>query len=122
MVCSLDLAARHEMPRDKRQTASLHAAQLKVALRLYQAKNGTLPATLDELVQQKYLPALPRDPFDRNNLPLRYRRSREKGRWSAVVWSVGEDGRDDDGRIQGAVNPHTALGEDLIYRVPPPPR
>lgn len=126
MLCSLDMAARHEKPRDKRHTALLHAAQLKVALRLYQAKNGKLPAGLDELVQQKYLPALPSDPFDRNKLPLRYRKSRDKGRWSAVVWSVGEDGSDDrgvkDGSQKPGFNPHTSLGEDLIYFVPPPPR
>ncbi|MHB1423939.1 MAG: ABC transporter permease [Gemmataceae bacterium] len=61
-------------PRGKRDLASLHAAQLKAALRLYQAKNiGMLPATLDDLIPH-YLPAVPLDPFD--GKPFRYRISK----------------------------------------------
>jgi len=58
-------------PRDNRDIALLHAAQLKVAVRLYQAENqGRLPATLNDLVP-RYLANLPVDPFD--GRPLRYR-------------------------------------------------
>ncbi|MGH7222623.1 MAG: hypothetical protein ACRELF_05310, partial [Gemmataceae bacterium] len=61
-------------PRAKRDLALLHAAQLKVAVRLYQAKNqNRLPATLNDLVP-RYLTALPIDPFD--GKPLRYRVSK----------------------------------------------
>jgi hypothetical protein len=61
-------------PRGKRHLALLHAAQLKVALRLYQAKNhGKLPPSLNDLVPG-YLPAIPVDPFD--GKPFRYRISR----------------------------------------------
>lgn len=123
MLCNLDLPARHEAPRDRRRTASLRAAQLKVALRLYQAKTGKLPASLEELVREKYLPKLPLDPFDRKNKPFRYKVERGRGGKSpsAIFWSLGEDGRDDGGHRQGGNRP-SALGEDLIYRMPPPPR
>jgi len=60
-------------PRSKRAVADLHAAQLKVALRLYQAENGKPATTLDVLVP-RYLLAIPLDPFD--NQPFRYRLSR----------------------------------------------
>jgi hypothetical protein len=57
-------------PRKKLDLASLRAAQLKAALRLYQARNGAnLPKTLDELVPH-YLAAVPQDPFD--GKPFRY--------------------------------------------------
>ncbi len=122
MMCNLDLPARKERPRDKGHTASLHAAQLKAALRLFQAKHGKLPESLDELVRQKYLPQVPPDPFD--GKPFRYRVTRERGEggWfeSAVVWSVGEDGHDDGGKLQVIRKANAVLGTDLIYHVPPP--
>jgi hypothetical protein len=59
---------------NKRLTASLRAAQLQVALRLYQAEVGRPAATLDALVAHKYLKAVPLDPFD--GKPFRYRLSR----------------------------------------------
>jgi hypothetical protein len=160
-------------PRGKRDLALLHAAQLKAALRLYQAKQGKLPATLQELVPV-YLPAIPADPFD--GKPFRYRVSQgEKLGWfddapppaqpgprpplgvpgpppgmgggppgqfgemaaggipppppppvkfvpagQAILWSVGEDERDDGGKQQGLRASATSFGEDLIYLLPPP--
>jgi len=120
-MSNLDLLARREDPREHRIAATLHAAQLKAALRLYQAKNGKLPATLDELVQHKYLPNVPNDPFD--GLPFRYRLTQDQGgRLVAILWSVGEDRCDDGGKQQGIKNQRTSPGEDLVYPVPPPPR
>jgi hypothetical protein len=60
-------------PRPKRYIADSSAARLKVALRLYQAKEGKLPTNLAELVPH-YLPSVPIDPFD--GKPFRYRVSR----------------------------------------------
>lgn len=69
-----DLVPARRYPRGKRALALLHAAQLKVALRLYQARNhNKLPHTLGDLVP-RYLPAIPLDPFD--GKPFRYRISR----------------------------------------------
>ena len=60
-----------------------------IAVRAYAAEHGELPATLAELVPA-YLPQVPLDGYD--GAPLRY--SREK----KLVWSVGDDLRDDGGR------------------------
>ena len=61
------------LARPKRGLARLRVAQLKVALRLYQAETGKPATTLDVLVP-RYLPAIPLDPFDGH--PFRYRLSR----------------------------------------------
>jgi hypothetical protein len=66
-----DMSARAR-PRTKREVADLHAAQLKVALRLYQAENGQPARTLDVLVP-RYLSSIPTDPFD--SAAFRYRLS-----------------------------------------------
>jgi hypothetical protein len=56
----------------------LHAAELKIALRLYQARNhDKLPAEKLGDLLPRYLPAIPVDPFD--GQPFRYRIS--KGEW-----------------------------------------
>lgn len=134
-------------PRGKRGIALLHAAQLKIAVRLYQARNkGRLPKTASDLVP-RYLPNLPLDPFD--GQPLRYRISKVKETldwfgdasipWplaradvaappprpvqtvtpgQALLWSVGEDGHDDGGTQQGRNTHATSFGQDLIYLAP----
>lgn len=67
---------RFRQGRSRRELAHLRACQLKLALRLYQAENGELPAGLDALVP-RYLQSIPLDPF--SGQPLRYRCSR--GEW-----------------------------------------
>jgi hypothetical protein len=134
-MSSLDSLAQHVIKQrelDKRTRASFSAAVLKVSLRLYHAKNGKFPGWLADLgpprvapgqvvrFAKPYLPAIPLDPF--NNKPFHYRVSRgENGRPEVVLWSVGEDGQDDEGRNPGNHKPSTAPGEDLVYRVPLPP-
>jgi hypothetical protein len=67
----MSLVPAGKMPRSKRDLALLHAAQVKVGLRLYQVNHhGNLPTTLGHLVPH-YLPAIPLDPFD--GKPFRYR-------------------------------------------------
>ena len=56
-----------------------------LACRLYEIRNGRLPATLETLVPE-YLPEVPRDPFD--GKPFRYLRGQ------ARVYSVGRDLKD----------------------------
>ncbi len=71
------------LPRSRREIARLHAEQLKVALRLYQAEQGKPAESLAVLVP-KYLPSIPLDPFDGN--PFRYRLSRgERIEWFGVM-------------------------------------
>jgi hypothetical protein len=72
---------RRFLEEERRQMCDLHASQLKVALRLYQAENGKPAASLGELVRKQYLKAIPTDPFD--GQPFRYRLSKEG---EAIVW------------------------------------
>jgi hypothetical protein len=78
-------APRYDYARD---CSALGMAQLIVALKAYKVEKGQLPEKIEDLVPE-YLKALPLDGFD--GKPLRY--SREK----KVVYSVGEDGKDEGG-------------------------
>lgn len=120
------------------QQARVRTRLLFVALRLYEAEHGQLPASLDALVPQ-YLPAVPADPFD--GAPFRYRVSRgERLDWPAaefgmeayhrsprevpkgqgILWCVGPDGRDDGGKRQADWPRDPQVSEtDLIFLVPP---
>lgn len=71
-----------------------------VALARYRLANGKVPATLEELVP-RYLPEVPRDPFDAR--PLRYR-ALPDGTYK--LWSIGSDGKDN----LGDARPPNALG------------
>ena len=62
--------------------------ELRIALLMYQARNGRHPKTLNALVPE-YIPAIPRDPFD--GKPLRYN-SKKK-----IIYSVGFNLKDDGG-------------------------
>lgn len=76
------------------QTADLIAQarllSLGAALALYRRNEGHLPATLDDLLE-RYLPALPGDPWDRAGTPFRYSAKDRR------IYSVGRDRRDDHG-------------------------
>jgi hypothetical protein len=91
------------------------AAAVLLAIRLYAHEHdGQPPQTLDALVPA-YLPAVPRDPFGDGSWPMRYqvRPRRVPGAVLGagendrmiVVYSVGQDGRDES----------AALGDDLVY-------
>jgi len=62
-----------------------------IALKRFQLRHGKLPETLNELAPE-FLRAVPIDPFD--GKPLRYR-SNADGTY--LLYSVGEDGKDDGG-------------------------
>jgi len=70
--------------------ARLRVAQAALAVERFRLANGRLPKELNELIPI-FLPVVPTDPFD--GARLRYK-LRPKG---YVVYSVGPDGRDDDG-------------------------
>jgi len=70
--------------------ARLRVAQAALAVERFRLANGRLPKELNELIPS-FLPVVPTDPFD--GARLRYK-LRPKG---YVVYSVGADGRDDDG-------------------------
>ena len=66
-------------------------ARALLAIRIYRLEKGTYPESLDDLVKAKILPEAPIDYFA--NAPLHYSRSRQ------MLWSVGEDGVNNDGRV-----------------------
>jgi len=74
--------------------ARLGAAQIAVALTAYAAENGRYPDSLTELETGGW--QLPVDSFSQE--PFHYRREGE----GFVVWSVGPDMDDDDGRSKDA--------------------
>jgi hypothetical protein len=70
---------------------------LGLALQLQYREHGQFPATLDELVKNGYLKSIPADPFGKGE-PFRYRR--ETNSLDAVLWSVAQDGIDQQGRLE----------------------
>ncbi|MHC4477191.1 MAG: hypothetical protein ACYTEL_16210 [Planctomycetota bacterium] len=74
-----------------RGIAHLRAARTALALERYRLANGKLPEILETLVPG-YLDAIPKDPFDGND--LRYKKL-DKG---FVVYSIGEDQTDHGGQ------------------------
>lgn len=101
--------------RGRRFIADLHAGQIKVALRRYQARTGKLPATLKELVPD-YLPAVPSDPFDGNSFRYRVSRGEEIG-WPQEREEAPQGGMPG---IPGAAAGEAA-GEGIFGAPPPPP-
>jgi hypothetical protein len=118
-----------------RRRCRVSAMVLTVALRLYQAEKGQPARTLEALVPA-YLPAVPADPF--GNGPFHYRLSEgEEITWpqpqgppaprripagTGVLWSVGDDGRNDGGRRGCDPNDRCLASEDIIFLVPLPAR
>jgi len=86
-----------------------------LALERDHLRNGTFPTELDALVPQ-FLSAVPIDPMSAK--PLRYRLN---GDGSFTLYSVGEDGRDDDGdpNASSAANKVGLWeGKDAIWPTP----
>ncbi len=66
------------------------ASRAVLGLQIFRLRNARMPDSLEQLVGEGILPAVPHDAF--SSKPLRY--SKDRG----VIWSVGPDGRDDGGR------------------------
>jgi hypothetical protein len=86
--------------------ANLHIA---FALAAYRADRGRYPVTLDELAPA-YLPVVPLDLF--SGKPLIYRPAKD----GYLLYSVGENGKDDGGQWYGDDPP----GDDPRVRLPLP--
>lgn len=71
---------------EQRLDTLLHCASTALAVERFRLKFERWPESLDELVQQKFLPAVPMDLFDGD--PLRFRRAAD----GVVIHSVGRDG------------------------------
>jgi hypothetical protein len=78
--------------KDASMTARLRAAQVAIAIERYHLAHDQLPETL-AMLAPTYLKTVPTDPFDPSSAGLRYKKL-TKG---YVVYSIGEDGKDDGG-------------------------
>jgi len=77
-----------------------------VACNRYERDNGALPASLELLIPQ-YIASVPVDPYD--GQPFRYDPAR------AIVYSVGEDGKDDGGKEIVASSGNSDI--DQVYAI-----
>jgi hypothetical protein len=88
--------------------ARRRAALTAIAVQHFRlAKNGAIPERLEELVP-RFLPAVPRDPFD--GQPLRYRRLPT----GFVVYSIGADRHDNNGLERPRKGPVTDFDQTFI--------
>jgi hypothetical protein len=86
-----------------------------LALKRYQLAHTQYPATLSALVPD-FLPSLPRDPADHQ--PLRYHL---KPDGTFLLYSIGEDGVDDDGDPSPSGTPQSVAwleGRDVVWPIP----
>lgn len=95
--------------------ADRRAAAIWLAIRLYKADHqGALPGSLSQLVPA-YLTAVPRDPFDPANGPIKYLPTHDP----PVLYSMGPNGKDDGGSERYLPYPDFADGRwhdaDLVY-------
>jgi hypothetical protein len=84
---------------------------MALALAAYRADHGSYPATLAELAP-KYIAKVPKDIF--NDADLHYKR--EAGGY--LLYSVGQNGKDDGGKTREDDPPAGADWDDLVVRVP----
>jgi hypothetical protein len=108
-VALLSPSIRKVQQAQDRATQIQRNVQVALALAIYQREHRRYPARLDELVP-RYLPAVARDLF--TDRPLIYRPT-ERG---YVLYSVGVNGQDDEGRTYRDNPP----GDDLVIRLPLP--
>jgi len=101
---------------DREQTRQA-ALVLGLALELYYREHGHFPAKLDELVEAKYLPAIPPDPYGKGE-PFHYRREADP-KAGALLWSVWLDGVDQAGKTE-ADPQHADSPGDKVFHIPDP--
>ncbi len=101
-VVKLSIVSKLILPATKQMDDSFQrflgrqaALEVMLAAQAYRRDKGEFPESLDALVPE-YLDAVPLDPCERSGGRLLYRRDSPT---TAVVWSVGEDGTDNDGTI-----------------------
>lgn len=89
-----------------RTLAHRDVLRMAVAAERHRLATGAFPAQASDLVP-KYLPAIPRDPFD--GLPLRLKPGADSG--ELFIYSVGKDGQDNGGLATSPSDP------DIVVRL-----
>lgn len=90
-----------------RYRAEREATRSILALLIFERQKGILPAKLSDMVNAKILDSIPNDPFA--GAPISYSRERR------IVWSVGEDGVNDNGDGDDKV---LWAGDDAVWNIP----
>ena len=103
-------AVTNAIIKDARSTASLRAAQTSLAIERFRLATNKLPESLANLVPA-YLKTVPADPFD--DQPLRYKKL-DKG---YVVYSIGDDLKDNGGAEKDANGKTFTVGTDIPFTV-----
>lgn len=98
--------ARH----DCASQALLRSTFVAIACERYRLRFERWPDALSDLVQAKYLDAIPLDPYD--GQILRYRRVKD----GVVIYALGSDLTDNDGRIDRDQH-HSVIGLDQGFRL-----
>ncbi len=98
---------------NRRLIAARHATLITLATHTHETQHGKPPADLDTLVKTKLLPAPPADPF--GDSPMKYDPQHR------LVWSNGKDGDNDHGQGYPDGEEPRHHGEDLVWRIAPPP-
>lgn len=83
------------------------ATRTVLALLIFERQKGILPVQLSDLVDAGILDSIPNDPFA--DAPISYSRARR------IVWSVGEDGMNDNGNGDDA---RRWAGDDAVWKIP----
>ena len=95
-----------------RERARQSTLEVALAAQAYQRDHGVFPQDPTTFVPE-YLDAWPVDPFDTTDQSIRYRLDSVT---SAVVWSVGLDGNDDGGDVNGTNGQSSDVGIVLKNR------
>ncbi|NLE56752.1 MAG: hypothetical protein GX616_00210 [Planctomycetes bacterium] len=90
------------MELDLRVVAMIRSAHAALAAESYRLTHGEFPEKLDDLVPD-FTSRVPADPFD--DQPLRYSIDTD----AVVIYSIGEDGRDDGGKVEHRLPPGTEI-------------
>ena len=105
------ISSKHVDQAIQKEDARLTALLVVLSCQEFRRDHGEFPRTLEELIPN-YLQTIPLDPMVTTAVPMKYRR--EPG--EAIVWSVGQDGKDDDGDVD--VVEHVSQDEGFRLSVP----
>jgi hypothetical protein len=89
--------------------ATVRASECMIVMRRWQLNHGGLPRTLSVAVKEADLKGIPIDPFDGKPMRVALLGS------PPVIYSVGRDGRDDEGQKDSK---YDTVPGDLLSRMP----
>ncbi len=92
-----------------RMNADVHASECMIVMRRWQLNHRGLPRGLILAVKEAGLKGIPIDPFDGKPMRVAMLGS------PPVIYSVGKDGRDDEGQKDSK---YDTLPGDLLFRMP----